>query len=90
VAIDRYLYPDASVMATKLTNQNENAGEEPFELVTFGKGGEFTTLDADKTSALIEQDDLTARELERRWIEFQENPDDGEPWSEVLKSLRTE
>ncbi|HVR44003.1 MAG TPA: ribbon-helix-helix protein, CopG family [Thermoanaerobaculia bacterium] len=30
----------------------------PFELVTFGKGGRFTTLDVDHVSALIEQDDL--------------------------------
>jgi hypothetical protein len=52
-------------MATKPTNQNENVAEEPFELITFGKGGQFTTLDADKTSSLIEQDDLTD-ELERR------------------------
>jgi hypothetical protein len=76
-------------MATKLTNQNENAAEEPFELVTFGKGGEFTTLDADKTSFLIEQDDLID-ELERRWIDFQQNPGGGESWSDVLKSLRKE
>jgi hypothetical protein len=29
-----------------------------FELVTFGKGGRFTSLDVDRVSALIEQDDL--------------------------------
>ena len=30
---------------------------QPFELVTFGKGGRFTTLDVDRGSVLIEQDD---------------------------------
>ena len=29
-------------------------------------------------------------ELERRWIEFQRNPDDGESWSDVKKSLQKE
>ena len=29
-----------------------------FELVTFGKGGQFTPLNVDKTSALEELDDL--------------------------------
>ena len=32
--------------------------EHPFELVTFGKGGHFTSLDVDRGSVLIEQDDL--------------------------------
>jgi len=27
-------------------------------------------------------------ELERRWIDFQRNPDDGELWIDVKKSLR--
>ena len=31
---------------------------EAFELITFGKGGQFTSLDVDRVSALIEQDDL--------------------------------
>jgi hypothetical protein len=31
---------------------------QPFELVTFGKGGRFTTLDVDRGSVLIEQDDV--------------------------------
>ena len=31
---------------------------EGFELVTFGKGGRFTSLDVDRVSSLIEQDDL--------------------------------
>jgi putative addiction module component (TIGR02574 family) len=29
-------------------------------------------------------------ELERRWIDFQRSPDDGESWSDVKKSLRDE
>jgi hypothetical protein len=31
---------------------------QPFELVTFGKGGRFTSLDVDHGSVLIEQDDV--------------------------------
>jgi hypothetical protein len=31
---------------------------QPFELVTFGKGGHFTSLDVDRGSVLIEQDDV--------------------------------
>jgi len=29
-------------------------------------------------------------ELERRWIDFQRNPDEGESWSDVKKSLLDE
>ena len=29
-----------------------------FELVTFGKGGQFTTLDVDRISTLVEHEDL--------------------------------
>jgi putative addiction module component (TIGR02574 family) len=29
-------------------------------------------------------------ELERRWFDLQQNPDDGEPWDEVKASLRSE
>ena len=29
-------------------------------------------------------------ELERRWIAFQERPDEGEPWEDVKKSLLDE
>ena len=29
-----------------------------FDLVTFGEGGEFTTLNIDKTAALLEPDDV--------------------------------
>ena len=36
----------------------EAAVRDAFELVTFGKGGRFTSLDVDRVSALIEQDDL--------------------------------
>jgi hypothetical protein len=31
---------------------------EDFELVTYGRGGRFTHLDVDRTSALLERDDL--------------------------------
>ena len=31
---------------------------KPFELVTFGKGGRFTSLDVNRGSVLIEQDDV--------------------------------
>lgn len=31
---------------------------EAFELVTYGKGGRFTDLDVDGTSALLEREDL--------------------------------
>ncbi len=29
-------------------------------------------------------------ELERRWIDLLQNPDEGEPWDDVKKSLRDE
>jgi putative addiction module component (TIGR02574 family) len=29
-------------------------------------------------------------ELERRWKDLQDNPDDGEPWDDVKKSLLNE
>jgi hypothetical protein len=29
-----------------------------FDLVTFGEGGQFTTLNIDKTAALLEADDV--------------------------------
>jgi putative addiction module component (TIGR02574 family) len=29
-------------------------------------------------------------ELDRRWIEIQENPDDAEPWSDVKRALQSE
>jgi len=29
-------------------------------------------------------------ELERRWVELQQNPDDGESWENVKKSLQNE
>ena len=31
---------------------------EPFDLVTFGAGGRFSTKNLDKTSALLEADDM--------------------------------
>jgi hypothetical protein len=32
--------------------------QEPFRLVTFGQGGDFSPYDVDKTSALLELEDL--------------------------------
>ena len=29
-------------------------------------------------------------ELEKRWLEFQQNPEEGESWDEVLKAFRSE
>jgi putative addiction module component (TIGR02574 family) len=29
-------------------------------------------------------------ELERRWLAFQQSPDEGEPWDEVKRSLLSE
>ena len=40
------------------TRPAAEAVRDVFELVTFGKGGRFTSLDVDRVSALIEQDDL--------------------------------
>lgn len=37
---------------------SEAAVGQTFKLVTFGKGGRFTSLDVDRVSALIEQDDV--------------------------------
>ena len=31
---------------------------DPFDLVTFGEGGQFTQLNIDKTAALLETDDI--------------------------------
>lgn len=36
----------------------ETAPAPAFELVTFGKGGRFTSFDADKISALLEREDV--------------------------------
>ncbi len=33
-------------------------GRDRFDLVTFGEGGQFTTLNVDKTAALLEADDV--------------------------------
>jgi len=38
--------------------RGEEVGEQAFELVTFGRGGNFSPYDVDKTSALLELDDL--------------------------------
>ena len=29
-------------------------------------------------------------ELDKRWLEFQRNPEEGESWDEVLKAFRSE
>ena len=29
-------------------------------------------------------------ELDRRWLDMQQNPDDEQPWDEVMESLRSE
>lgn len=36
-----------------------------FDLVTFGEGGQFTTLNIDKTAALLEADDIERFERQR-------------------------
>jgi hypothetical protein len=47
-----------SLRVAILTPQDQPPAEQPFELVTFGKGGQFTTYDVDRTSALLELDDI--------------------------------
>ena len=46
-----------SVRLAARPHAEENTGH-PFELVTFGKGGRFTSLDIDRASTLLEQDDV--------------------------------
>ncbi len=46
-----------SVRLAVLTHA-ERPVEKPFKLVTFGRGGDFTDLDADRTFELIELDDI--------------------------------
>jgi hypothetical protein len=38
--------------------KGERNRQDAFELVTYGKGGRFTQLDVDRTSVLLERDDL--------------------------------
>jgi hypothetical protein len=38
--------------------KDKDASERPFHLVTFGEGGQFTSYDVDRTSSLIELDDI--------------------------------
>jgi len=38
--------------------RDEHGSDAPFELVTFGRGGQFTSHDVDRTSGLIELDDI--------------------------------
>ncbi len=46
-----------SVRLTSRPQADIDAGQ-PFEFVTFGKGGHFTSLEVDRGSVLIEQDDV--------------------------------
>jgi hypothetical protein len=46
-----------SVRSAVRPHAHGDAGQ-PFELITFGKGGRFTSLDVDRGSVLIEQDDI--------------------------------
>lgn len=42
-----------------LSRSSEERGERPtFELVTYGRGGRFSTHNLDKASALLEMEDL--------------------------------
>lgn len=47
-----------SVRLAISTPPGESEEREAFELVTYGKGGSFTGFDVDRTSALLELDDL--------------------------------
>lgn len=47
-----------SVRLTIADRPAEDEEHQAFELVTYGKGGRFTDLDMDKTSTLIELDDI--------------------------------
>lgn len=51
------LIEDSVRLALAGPPSDSEAGEE-FELVTYGRGGRFTRLDVDRTSALLEMDDL--------------------------------
>lgn len=45
--------------SVRLAARRHDSGDTgPFELVTFGKDGHFTSLDVDRGSVLIEQDDV--------------------------------
>jgi hypothetical protein len=41
-----------------LLQASASQGQDRFDLVTFGEGGQFTTLNIDKTAALLEADDV--------------------------------
>ena len=47
-----------SLRVAVLLPQDEPRADQPFELVTFGQGGQFTRYDVDRTSSLLELDDL--------------------------------
>jgi hypothetical protein len=53
------LIEDSVRLAARL--QAETPVGKAFQLVTFGKGGRFTSLDVDRGSTLIEQDDVSRR-----------------------------
>jgi hypothetical protein len=42
------------------------AAPEEFELVTYGQGGRFTTLDVNRTSALLEPEDMGRYDRQNR------------------------
>jgi putative addiction module component (TIGR02574 family) len=41
-------------------------------------------------SAAVPLTNAQREELERRWLDFEQRPDEGESWDEVKKSLRSE
>ena len=45
-------------LVRRAARPNAIAAESPFELVTFGSGGRLTDLNIDRTSALLEHDDI--------------------------------
>jgi len=50
-----HLIEESVRLAAGVTSQDTSTA---FELVTFGKDGQFTTLDVDRVYNLIEQDDI--------------------------------
>ena len=54
-SVSRVIEQAAQLLMREPAAGNES---EPFELVTFGAGGRFSRHNIDKTSALLEMDDL--------------------------------
>lgn len=52
------LIEDSVRLALAKPSEPPAGAPEEFELVTYGRGGRFTHLDVDRTSALLERDDL--------------------------------